>query len=278
MRFGPGDKFDRYTIEELLGEGGMGVVYRALDAKLERKVALKVLRSAKSDADTWGRAVARMLREARAAAALSHPNAVGIYDVGEHDGTPYLAMELIEGAPLRSRIGADIPLSTRLRWLADVARALSAAHRAGLVHRDIKPENILLRSDGVIKVLDFGIARSLRLSSEDPNGAPSRPISTLTDQATLVGTPAYMAPEQIRGDAIDGRADQFSWGVLAYELLSGKLPFGAGRDAVGMLASVLTEREPPLINGPEAVAAVVHRALSKSPDDRFASMDDVLDA
>jgi serine/threonine-protein kinase len=278
MRLGPGDKFDRYTIEEMLGKGGMGVVYRAFDQKLERRVALKVLQSSRGDADTWGRAVARMLREARAAAALSHPNAVGIYDVGEHDGTPYLAMELIEGSPLRHRIGADIPLPTRLRWLGDIARALSAAHRAGLVHRDVKPENILLRSDGVVKVLDFGIARSLRLSSEREREGVPRPISTVTEQGTLVGTPAYMAPEQIRGDSLDGRADQFSWGVLAYELLSGKLPFGAGRDAVGMLASVLTEKEPPLTGVPEGVASIVHRALAKEPEGRFASMDDVFEA
>src|SRR5687768_12988373 len=258
MRLRPGDKFDRYTIEDTLGEGGMGVVYRALDAKLERKVALKVLRNEKaaSDSDdTRGRAVARMLREARAAAALSHPNAVHIYDVGEHDGTPYLAMELIEGTSLRSFIGADVPLATRLRWLGDIGKALSAAHKAGLVHRDIKPENVLLRSDGGLKVLDFGIARSVRIRPAPDPSAPQargygrRPhldgpapiadqVSTLTAPGSLPGTPAYMAPEQIRGDPLDGRADQFSWGVLAYELLSGKLPFGEGRDPVGVLACV----------------------------------------
>jgi len=276
MRLRSGDQFDRYTIEELLGEGGMGVVYRATDVKLERKVALKVLRSTKSDADTQGRAVARMLREARAAASLSHPNAVSIYDVGEHEGVPYLAMEYIEGTSLRRLIGGDIPLAARLRWLGDIAKALSAAHRAGLVHRDVKPENIRIRDDGVLKVLDFGIARHLQLTGGEGD-RPSRPISTLSEQSTLIGTPAYMAPEQIRGDPIDGRADQFSWGVLAYELFAGKLPFGAGRDAVGMLASVLTEKEPPLTDAPEVVAAIVHRTLSKSPDDRFASMNELVE-
>jgi eukaryotic-like serine/threonine-protein kinase len=285
MRLKPGDTFDRYSIEALLGEGGMGVVYRAMDAKLMRRVALKVLRGAKTDADTWGRAVARMLREARSAAALNHPNAVAIYDVGESDGAPYLAMELIEGTPLRRYVGADIAVGTRLRWLCDVARALSAAHRAGLVHRDIKPENVILRDDGVIKVLDFGIARSVRLSitTGEADTIEAVNVSTITGQGALIGTPAYMAPEQIRGDPLDGRADQFSWGVLAYELLSGRLPFGAGRDPVGMLASVLTEKEKPLEDLPElrdlpeGAGATVHRALAKSADDRFESMDAIVE-
>ena len=131
MRLAPGDTFDRYTIEAPLGEGGMGEVYLATDTRLQRRVALKLLRSTKADAETWGRAVARMLREARAAAALNHPNVVAIFDVGEINGEPYLAMELVEGTPLRRLIGSGVPLRTRLSWLCDAARALSAAHRAG---------------------------------------------------------------------------------------------------------------------------------------------------
>jgi serine/threonine-protein kinase len=277
MRLQPGDSFDRYTIEALLGEGGMGEVYRALDNKLHRKVALKVLRSAKSDAETWGRAVARMLREARAAAALNHPNAVAIYDVGEVDGAPYLAMELIQGTSLRHLLGASVPLGRRLRWLCDVARALSAAHKAGLVHRDIKPENVMVRDDGVVKVLDFGIARAVRLDLDTSGPTVDGGVVTVTGRGTFVGTPAYMAPEQVRGDAFDGRADQFAWGVLAFEMLSGKIPFGAGRDAMAVIASVLSQETPPLDGVPDEVDAIVHRALEKSPDDRFESMDELIE-
>jgi serine/threonine protein kinase/tetratricopeptide (TPR) repeat protein len=277
MRLQPGDLFDRYTIEALLGEGGMGEVYRALDSRLHRRVALKVLRSAKSDAETWGRAVARMLREARAAAALNHPNAVAIYDVGEVDGAPYLAMELIEGASLRRLLGSSVPLGRRLRWLCDVARALSAAHRAGLVHRDIKPENVMVRDDGVLKVLDFGIARAVRLELDTSGPTVDGGIVTVTGRGTFVGTPAYMAPEQVRGDPFDGRADQFAWGVLAFEMLSGKIPFGAGRDAMAIIASILSQETPPLDDVPGEVAAIVYRALEKAPNDRFESMDELIE-
>jgi serine/threonine-protein kinase len=257
-------------------------VYRALDKKLQRRVALKVLRKPdKEDAGTWDRAVAGMLREARAAAALSHPNAIALYDVGEADGVPYLAMELVEGTPLRHLIGAGTTVSARLRWLLDVARALAAAHRAGLVHRDIKPENIMLRSDGVIKVLDFGIARRLRLDVDTAGPTiDAGAAATLSGRGRLVGTPAYMAPEQLRGEPIDGRADQFSWGVLAYEVLADRLPFGEGRDMIGVLADLMSLDAPPLDTEgvPEEVEAIVLRALSKSPEERFSSMDDVIDA
>ena len=281
MRLQPGDSFERYTIETLLGEGGMGEVYRARDTRLHRRVALKVLRKTRgADADGWGTATARILREARAAAALSHPNTVAIYDVSEHDGLPFLAMELVEGTPLRAYVGADVPQSSRLRWLIDVACALAAAHRAGLVHRDVKPENVMLRTDGVIKVLDFGIACRLRVASEAAVTHPEGAITTVTGvtgPGVLVGTPAYMAPEQIRGEDLDGRADQFSWGVMAHELLSGRLPFGPGRDALGIIAAVLGELPPPLREVPEVIAVVVERALSKRREDRFASMDEIIE-
>jgi eukaryotic-like serine/threonine-protein kinase len=160
MRFSTGHSIGRYVIESPLGEGGMGEVYRARDSKLERSVALKVLRIDTSGAsEDWEHAVMRMQREAQAVAALSHPGIVAIYDIGEHEGSPFIAMELVGGQPLRDLIGKDTPVGTRLRILMDVARALGAAHEAGFVHRDIKPENILVRQDGVAKVLDFGIAR-----------------------------------------------------------------------------------------------------------------------
>ncbi len=280
----PGDSFDRYSIEELLGEGGMGKVYRAYDPRLHRRVALKVLtrredgstRSAQPPNSSDG--AARMLREARAAAALDHPNAVSIFDVGEVDGTPFIAMELIEGRNLRSVIGAPVPWDRRLRWLVDVARALGAAHKRGLVHRDIKPENVMVRDDDVVKVLDFGIARRPD-APVDPVGATQQGgLEALTGKGIVIGTPRYMSPEQMRGDALDGRSDQFAWGVLAYELLSGRSPWRGGDDSLAALAELLTREPDPmgLTELPPLVERTVRRALAKSPEARFAKMEDVV--
>ena len=170
------------------------------------------------------------------------------------------------------------PAATRVAELADVARALAVAHKRGLVHRDIKPENVMVREDGVVKVLDFGIARR-QSGSIDPHGHTETPaLPTLTIEGVKLGTPFYMAPEQIRGDALDGRTDQFAWGVVAYELLAGRLPW-RGADAMAVMASVLTDRvdRAPLDEAgvPRAIQDVVLRALEKRPDDRFPSMDDV---
>ena len=233
----PGDAFERYTIEALIGQGGMGCVYRAYDPRLGRRVALKVI----SEGSAPAAANARLVREARAAAAFDHPNAVAIFDVGELDGAPYIVMELVEGRTLRraaGRRGAAGP---------DPHRAARRASRApwrprtkrGLVHRDIKPENVMVRDDGMVKVLDFGIARRTG-GSVDPRSATQPALPTLTVEGVKLGTPVYMAPEQIRGDELDGRADQFAWGVLAYELLAGKLPW-RGADALAVMASVLTD-------------------------------------
>ncbi|XXX81847.1 protein kinase [Sorangium sp. So ce134] len=275
----PGDSFERYTIEAAIGQGGMGCVYRAHDARLGRRVAVKVIAGGAMDHD----AGARLLREARAAAALDHPNAVSIFDVGELDGTPFIVMELVAGRTLRSALGgAEVPVPTRTGWLADVARALAAAHRRGLVHRDIKPENVMVRDDGVIKVLDFGIARRAA-GDADPNASTEAPaLPTLTALGVKLGTPVYMAPEQIRGAELDGRADQFAWGVLAFELLTGRLPWRGAGDMLAVVASILTdEADRALLDAaavPPAVSAVVLRALSKRPEDRFASMDDLVRA
>jgi serine/threonine-protein kinase len=273
----PGDSFERYTIEALLGQGGMGAVYRAHDPRLGRRVALKVL----ADGGDGAEARARLLREARAAAALDHPNAVAIFDVGEHEGQPYIVMELVEGRTLRALVGdATVPPATRLTHLVDAARALAGAHRRGLVHRDVKPENVMVRDDGAVKVLDFGIARSARRTGDPAVSTTAPALATLTLDGARLGTPVYMAPEQIRGDALDGRADQFAWGVLAYELLAGRLPWRGAGDALAVMASILTdpvEGAPLLASGvPEAVAAVILRALEKRPEARFASMDELL--
>src|ERR1700689_2641478 len=224
MSLAPGDRFDRYDIEELLGEGGMAEVYRAHDPRLHRRVALKVLRSDPSrEPESAADAGARGLREARAAAALEHPNAVSVFDVGEANGQLFIAMELVVGKSLRAYVGdANVPWETKLRWMVDAARALGASHERGLVHRDVKPENVMVRSDGVVKVLDFGIAKRVIV---DVQGAGSPDDgSTQSIQGGIIGTPWYLSPEQIRGDAADGRAAQFAWGVTTYEPLTGVLP------------------------------------------------------
>ncbi len=280
----PGDAIDRYEIVRLIGSGGMGQVYEARDPRLHRGIALKVMHVGKDDGE---KSNARLLREARLAAALQHPNVVVIHDVGEIRqpealaGTTFVAMELIEGRSLREYVGDPaVPIKERLRILRYVASALGAAHARGMVHRDVKPENVMIRDDGVVKVLDFGIAkRAIAQGDEAPHSAPVVPT---TAEGMTVGTPLYMAPEQMRGEELDGRADQFSWGVLAYELLTGELPWTTTGDSLQLVAQVLS-RDPALLSTrnpevPTAVEAAVMRSLAKSRDVRFASMADLLQA
>ena len=273
MGLTPGSQLDRYTIEAIIGEGGMGRVCRAYDTRLQRRVAIKVLHLTESGEASD--AVGSALREARAAAAIAHPNATAVYDAAELDGVPFIVMEFVPGTSLRQIIaGSPVPMTLRLRWLVDIAGALTAAHHVGIVHRDIKPENVMVRDDGLVKVLDFGVARRARLSASD--SLSSDQISTADGGGRLVGTPAYMPPEQIRGEPTDGRADQFAWGVLAYELLTGRLPWKTAREFLGYIAAVLTERpEPPRTLAPEIppqVEAAILRALAKNPANRFPSI------
>ena len=274
MGFEPGSQLDRYTIEAVIGEGGMGRVCRAYDTRLQRRVAIKVLHLA-DGADATDN-VASALREARAAAAIAHPNATAVYDADTLDGVPFIVMEFVPGTSLRQIIaGSPVPMILRLRWLVDIAGALTAAHQVGVVHRDIKPENVMVRDDGLVKVLDFGIARRARLTAGS-DSHPSEQLSTPDGAGRLVGTPAYMPPEQIRGEPTDGRADQFAWGVLAYELLTGRLPWKSAREFLGYIAAVLTERpEPPRTHSPDIppqVEAAILRALAKNPANRFPSI------
>ncbi len=273
----PGDPVGRYILQGILGSGGMGDVYEAVDTRLQRNVALKLVKHEGKPAHAQ-----RLLREARAIAAFEHPNAVVIYDVGEVDTEMYIAMELIRGRSLRHFIGdPSISLGRKLRWLVDAARALGAAHRASLVHRDVKPDNIMVRTDGVVKVLDFGIARLERNASQAQSKLVQGDSATVTAEGTLIGTPRYLAPEQLRGDDVDGRTDEFAWAVTAYELITGEAPF-SGDTSVALLSKILTSTPKPLSafvpDAPAALEQALFRAMAKRPEDRFLTIDDAADA
>ncbi|MFO0725349.1 MAG: protein kinase [Myxococcota bacterium] len=254
----------RYTIERALGRGGMGVVYEAKQPDLARHVAIKVLSESFAEKEV---VVARFLREARTAAALHHPNVVGIHDVGRlEDGRPYLVMELLDGQSFWEIVqeGGALPAGRALGLLREVAAALDAIHTQGIVHRDIKPENLYVaRTQGggaIVKVLDFGIAHV-----HEPGKA------RLTAQGTLAGTPLYVAPEAALGEEPDPRADVYSLAVVAYVLLTGQAPFENDNPVV-VLSKKLSEEAPPLsaagISFPAGVEAVVAAALSRRPSDR----------
>jgi peroxiredoxin len=266
----PGRLFDRYRIEDVVGHGGMGLVYRAFDTRLKRLVALKVLQAEAGDDAGRQAAAQSLLTEARTAAKLSHPNVIAIFDVGTAEDLPFLTMELITGKTLRAQ--GFVPTKQKLEWLRDVALGLGAAHRVHLVHRDVKPDNVMVREDGRAVVLDFGIARR---SADGPPG--TLPTATLVGKRVR-GTVPYMAPEQIMRTMLDGRTDQFAWGVVAYELLSGSLPWGEG-EPMHMVNAILSGDPLSLTSAapdvPTDVGLVVARAMAKDPKDRFATMDEV---
>jgi eukaryotic-like serine/threonine-protein kinase len=272
-----GAQLGPYEVMAAIGAGGMGEVYRARDGRLGRDVALKVL------PEVFARRtdrLARFEREARAAGALSHPNILSVYDVGSHDGRPYVVFELLEGGTLRTRLrGAALTIRKSLEVAAQAAHGLDAAHAKGIVHRDLKPENLFLTTDGVVKIVDFGLAKledepALPASDEDtPSAWPWR-----TSTGVVLGTAAYMSPEQARGDAVDGRSDIFALGAVLYEMLAGAAAFERKTRPETMVA-VLSEDPPDLARKrpgvPPAVAALVRRCLEKDPADRFQSARDL---
>ena len=263
-----------YRVVSKLGAGGMGEVWLAEDSRLKRKIALKLL-PAHFTADA--ERVRRFEREARAASALNHPNILTIHEIGEVDGVHFIATEFVEGQTLRQRLqAAPLKVSEALDIAAQIASALAAAHAAGIVHRDIKPENVMLRPDGYVKVLDFGLARITQREATNDSHAPTQSVQT--DPGLIMGTVGYMSPEQVRGEELDGRTDIFSLGVVLYEMLAGNRPFKGATTADAIAA--LLEREPaPLsANLPEVPAElqqIVSRALAKDRSRRYQQCGDL---
>jgi serine/threonine protein kinase len=257
----------RYELIDVIGRGGMGTVYRAMDPVLGRPVAVKLL--AGSAADNGPASVARFEREARAAAAVSHPAIVSVYDAGADDGTWFMVMELIMGRSLEAILRADGPFdpARAIEIVARVADALAAAHAAGIVHRDIKPANVMVATDGTVKVLDFGIARAL-------DG------TTFTQHATVLGTAAYISPEQALGEPADQRSDVYALGCVLYAMLAGRPPF-TGDSAAAILNQQANVAARPLRSEHRRVTveleALVLEMLAKSPPDRPQSARDVCD-
>ena len=273
MPFPSGTRVGPYEILAPLGAGGMGEVYRARDSRLDRNVAIKVLSSARAGDPG---AAARMTREAKAVAAISHPNVLGIFDVGEHDGIPFVVTELLEGATLRGPMadGAMDP-PVVVRHAMQIARGLAAAHDKGIVHRDLKPENVFVTRDGRLKILDFGLAR--QASDADASGEETR-ISADTNPGIVMGTAGYMSPEQARGHAVDHRSDIFAFGAILFEMLGGRRAF-RGDTMADTMAAIVRDDPPDLqqINGavPPALARIVARCLAKEPAERFHSAHDL---
>jgi len=282
-------RIGRHVVIERLGEGGMGVVYAAYDPQLDRKLAVKLVRATMHDSRGTSDPQARLLREAQAMARLSHPNVIQVYDTGTHEGQVYIAMEFVDGEPLGKwmrRGGAPRPWRESLDVLSLAGRGLAAAHSAGLVHRDFKPDNVLVGKDGSVRVLDFGLVRraDLGADAESPTTSEEAALpprgALLTRAGFLVGTPAYMAPEQFAGQAADARADQFAFCVSLYQALYGLRPFAG--DTAHELAYSVTEgqlREPPKqTRVPGWVRNVVMRGLSKNPAHRYPTMGALLTA
>ena len=271
----PGQIVSHYRVINVIGAGGMGEVYVAEDTRLGRKVAIKLLRaSVTTDTDR----LHRFEREARAASALNHPNLCTIHEVGEiEDSRPYIVMEYIEGVTLRQRMGrGQLPLLEVLDIAAQVGSALTAAHQAGIVHRDVKPENVTLRPDGIVKVLDFGLAK---LTERPPaDSAIATQIYAQTETGIVMGTVRYMSPEQARGYAVDTRTDIWSLGVLIYEMMAGHVPFDGATNS-DVIVSVL-EREPASLTDylpqlPEELDRIVTKALRKNREERYRAVKDL---
>src|SRR3989442_3881151 len=273
----PGTNIGHYKVIETLGAGGMGEVYLARDTRLGRKIALKFL-SAEFTRDEDR--VRRFQQEARAASALNHPNLITIFEIGQVESVNFISTEFIEGETLRQRMASPMTTSEICEVAIQVASALAAAHSAGITHRDIKPENIMVRPDGVVKVLDFGLAKlaeRVDASATDPNAITKRVVET--DPGVVMGTVSYMSPEQARGVRVDARTDIFSFGVVIYEMIAGRAPF-EGASFGDVISGILGKRPMSLArfapDVPPELERIVSKALPKHRDERHQTIKDML--
>ena len=278
MTLADGTRLGRYEIRSKIGEGGMGEVYLAQDTKLARRVALKILpQEFVADKDR----MRRFVSEARSVSALNHPNIITIYEIGETKGTHYIATEYIEGETLQTRLKREsLSLKSALEIALQVASALEAAHRAGVVHRDIKPDNVMVRQDGIVKVLDFGIAKLTATESSDVDTEAVTRVQMKTRVGMILGTAAYMSPEQARGLETDARTDIWSFGCVLYEMLTREKPF-QGETMTDVLANIVY-REPASIvarrkEAPPELERIVAKTVSKNKDERYQSAKELFD-
>lgn len=259
-----GVQIDRYQIQEVIGEGGMAVVYKAYDTRLERDVAIKVIRTDQFGPAVLDRILKRFEREAKALARLSHPNIVKVHDYGEREFTPYLVLEYLPAGTLKQRLGKAIPWREAVRLIIPIAQALEYAHEHNIIHRDIKPSNILLTEKGQPMLTDFGIAKLLE--NED--------TATLTGTGLGIGTPEYMSPEQWTGD-VSPKSDIYSLGVVLYEMVTGRKPYVADTPAAVLLKQSTDQLPSPRIFAPDlpiGIEKILMKALAKKADDRYADM------
>jgi serine/threonine protein kinase/dipeptidyl aminopeptidase/acylaminoacyl peptidase len=277
-KFAAGEKLGHYKIIKPIGAGGMGKVYLAQDTRLGRKIAVKFLAEEFSQDNDRLR---RFVLEAKSASALNHPNIITIYEIGESESANFIAMEYVEGDSLRHLVGKrKIKLNEAVEAAIQTASALAAAHAAGIIHRDIKPENIMRRPDGLVKILDFGLAKQTSFphdTDETDTEALTRD-KIVTEPGTVMGTPAYISPEQIRGKTADARTDIWSLGVVLYEMITGRVPF-AGETNNDMLAAILKSEPEPLSlyvrDAPARLEDIVRKALGKERDERYQSVKDL---
>ena len=276
-RLGTGQRIGHYEIKRLLGEGGMGEVYLAEDVRLGRPVALKLLPPQfTADPDR----VRRFEQEARAASALNHPNIVTIYEIGQTDSAHFIATEFVDGETLRDRLaGGRLGVGEALDVAAQIASALAEAHEAGIVHRDVKPENIMLRRDRIVKVLDFGLAKLAPHDAEADAAEAKTRLMVKTHPGTIMGTVAYMSPEQARGLEVNARTDVWSLGVVLYEMVTGRQPF-EGATPTDVIISIAERAPAPLVerapDAPEGLEKIVEKALAKDPAQRFQTTQELL--
>ncbi len=275
MPIAPNTSFDHYEIIAPLGKGGMGEVYRARDTRLNREVAIKVLPSQVAhDADR----LSRFEQEARATSALNHPNILTVYDFGNYEGNPYLVMELLDGEELRAQLdNGALPVRKAIDYAQQIAAGLAAAHEKNIVHRDLKPENLFVTNDGRVKILDFGLAK-LRPPRTVSAGSDVATQKQITSPGTVMGTVAYMSPEQVRGQDLDHRSDIFSFGIILYEMLSGQRAFTG--EMMADVMSAITRDDPPELSETNAKISpaldkIVRRCLEKKPEHRFQTASDL---